>query len=288
MPPATPVKHISDTARWVAMYRAQESERPDALFRDPYARRLAGPQGEEILRAMPKAQQFGWPMIVRTAVMDEFILQAVGRDGVDTVVNLAAGLDARPYRLPLGPELRWIDVDLPGILTYKQEQLANERPHCTLEFAGVDLTDASARGAIFARVGAASRRALIVTEGLLVYLTPDQVAELAAQLNEQAAFRWWLIDLAAPRLLQMLQRTWGKTLGAGGAPLRFAPAESTAFFGPHGWEEAEFRSVWHESFRLGRTMRLGRFWRFVSRFYPKRVRDQFQRMSGIVLLRRRD
>jgi O-methyltransferase involved in polyketide biosynthesis len=36
------IEHISDTARWVAFYRAMETERPDAIFRDPFARQLAG------------------------------------------------------------------------------------------------------------------------------------------------------------------------------------------------------------------------------------------------------
>jgi len=47
------LRDISDTARWVAMYRARETDRPDARFRDPYARLLAGERGEEILRRMP-------------------------------------------------------------------------------------------------------------------------------------------------------------------------------------------------------------------------------------------
>lgn len=45
------VRDVSDTALWVAVYRARETERPDALFRDPYARRLAGARGEQIARA---------------------------------------------------------------------------------------------------------------------------------------------------------------------------------------------------------------------------------------------
>lgn len=36
------IRNISDTARWAAVYRARESQRLDALFRDPFARRLAG------------------------------------------------------------------------------------------------------------------------------------------------------------------------------------------------------------------------------------------------------
>ncbi len=43
------VQNISDTARWAAVFRARETERPDALFRDPYARRLAGERGFQIV-----------------------------------------------------------------------------------------------------------------------------------------------------------------------------------------------------------------------------------------------
>src|SRR3989442_14585426 len=131
-PSPSPLTSVSDTARWVAMYRAMESERPDALFRDPFARRLAGPAGEQILAAMPQGRRWAWPMIVRTAVMDEIIMRLVTEQGVDTVLNLAAGLDARPYRLNLPAELRWIDVDLEGILSYKEAALAGERANCRI------------------------------------------------------------------------------------------------------------------------------------------------------------
>src|SRR5713226_6484864 len=161
----TPLTHISDTARWVAMYRALESERPDALFRDPFARELAGPQGEEILRRLPRARQFAWPMIVRTAVMDELILRTIERDGIGTVVNLAAGLDTRPYRLPLPRALRWIEADFPDVIAYKQDQLQGERPAAALEQVGIDLTDVAQRRALFGQIGAAARQVLVVSEG---------------------------------------------------------------------------------------------------------------------------
>ena len=145
MPTSTPITHVSDTARWVAIYRAMESERPDALFRDPFARRLAGPRGEEIVRAMPRGRSMAWPMVVRTAVMDELIVRAVERDGVHTVVNLAAGLDTRPYRLPIPGALRWIEADFADLLAYKEQQLAGDKPRCQLERVAIDLTDGDAR-----------------------------------------------------------------------------------------------------------------------------------------------
>jgi len=284
---STPISHVSDTAHWVAMYRAMESERPDALFRDPYARRLAGPQGEQILQTMPKAKAFAWPMIVRTAVMDEIILRAITRDGVRTVVNLAAGLDTRAYRLELPQSLRWIDVDLPAMQNHKRDALAAETPRCALEWLPADLADAEQRRAVLARVATGPAPALLVTEGLLIYLEPDQVAALARDLRACAPLRWWLSDLASPRLIKLMERTWGRKLRAGGAPFKFAPAEGTAFFEPLGWREAEFRSNWEESLRLNRTMRFARFWSLVSRLYPRKTRESFRRMAGIVLLERR-
>ncbi len=280
------ITHISDTAHWVAMYRAMESDRPDALFRDPYARRLAGARGEAILRTLPKGRRMAWPMIVRTAVMDEIILRAVTRDGVRVVVNLAAGLDTRPYRLPLPSGLQWFDVDFPDIQQYKREAIGGDAPHCALEYVPTDLADDSARLVMLERVKQGVAPALAITEGLLVYLAADQVAALARDLHGAAPIRWWLTDLASPRLLRMLERTWGSTLGAAGTPLRFGPADGTAFFKPQGWCEAEFRSMWEEARRLGRTMRFAGLWNLLGRLYPARMREEFRRMSGIVLLER--
>ena len=72
------------------------------------------------------------------------------RQGVDLVLNLAAGLDARPYRLQLPPSLEWIEVDLPEILAYKEGILANEKATCALERVRLNLADGDARRTLFA------------------------------------------------------------------------------------------------------------------------------------------
>lgn len=279
-----PISHVSDTARWVAVYRAMESERPDALFRDPYARRLAGPRGEAIVHSMPKGAQMAWPMIIRTAVMDEIIIRVVGAERIDCVLNLAAGLDARPWRLPLPGEIKWVDVDHPEMIDYKVDAMADEKPACHYEAVRLDLADQPARTALFRRIGAASQRVLVITEGLLVYLTPEAVSGLARDLHDQASFRNWLLDLASPALLKYLEKTWGTSMAA--APFRFAPAESSAFFAPFGWREAEWRSQFHESIRLKRTFPMAWLWNFLSRFMGKRKQEEFRRFSGILLLER--
>jgi len=283
----SPITSVSDTARWVAMYRAMESERADALFRDPFARRLAGPAGEQILASMPQGRRWAWPMIVRTAVMDEIVMRLVKEQGVDTVLNLAAGLDARAYRLDLPSQLHWIDVDLEGILSYKEAALAGETPRCRVEFVRADMTDQAARRALFQRVGAGAKRALVISEGLLVYLTPEDVTSLAQDLSAQPALRWWLIDLGSPALLQFLSRTWGNQLRSGNAPMRFAPEEGTAFFAPSGWREAEYRAILDEAVRLHRAPKMAWLWRLLGLFASKQRREQFKRFSGIVLFENR-
>jgi len=279
-----PIRNVSDTALWVAIYRAMESERSDALFNDPFARRLGGERGEAIVRAMPKGAATSWPMVVRTAVMDEIILRCV-QQGAATVLNLAAGLDARPYRLPLPSSLRWMHVDLPDMVDYFREQMAGETPHCELEFIAADMRDADAKRDVFSRA-ATHGPVLVITEGLLVYLESDQVAGLARDLHDIAHATWWLTDLASPMLLKFLEKQWAPKLKEGNAPFRFGPAEGTAFFTPFGWRETEFRSTWDESFRLQRTMRGAWLWKLLSHLQPKAKQEAGRRMSGIVLLQR--
>ena len=162
-----PIENVSDTARWVAFYRAMETERPDAIFRDPYARRLAGAKGEEIVATIKSGRASAWAMIVRTAIFDDLIARVIADDGVDMVVNLAAGLDARPWRMALPPSLRWVDVDLPGILSYKSDCMKDEQPVCQYDAVSTDLTDGAARRSLFARLAAERRRTLVGVDDLV-------------------------------------------------------------------------------------------------------------------------
>jgi methyltransferase (TIGR00027 family) len=280
------IEHVSDTARWVAVYRAMETERPDALFHDPYARQLAGAKGDDIVQTLKDGRSMAWAMIVRTQVFDEIIMAEVGTDGIDLVLNLAAGLDARPWRLPLPPSLHWVDVDLPDILRYKLATLGDAKPHCSYEAVEADLTDADVRRSLFARIGATSKRALVVTEGLLIYLSDTDVGALASDLHATPSFTRWVIDLANPRLLKMMTKSWGKAVASGNAPFKFAPLSGTGFFREFGWEERAFHSTMEEAERLNREMKMMWLWKFLGRFYPARIREEFRRMSGIVVLER--
>jgi methyltransferase (TIGR00027 family) len=280
------IEHVSDTARWVAVYRAMETERPDAIFKDPFARRLAGDRGQAIVDEMKRGRSMAWAMIVRTAVFDELILDVIRREKVDLVVNLACGLDARAWRLDVQPELRWVDVDFPVMIDYKTEVMKNERPVCRYEAIAADLTDDSVRSALFAKLGAGAQRVLVISEGLLIYLTPEQVGSLASALHAQQSFRWWIIDIAHPQLLKMMTKMWGKNVSGGNAPFLFAPEEGTEFFLPFGWREKVFRGNIQEAKRLKREMAGMWFWQLFGLFQSKKQQEVYKRFSGSVLFER--
>ena len=277
------VRNISDTALLAAIYRARETERPDAVFRDPFARRLAGERGDQIAKSMPFSECATWAWITRTYAYDEFIKEQV-REGVDMVVNLAAGLDARPYRMNLPASLHWIEVDLPGILDYKEEILGDEKPACILDRARLDLSDVAARRQLFAALGGTAKSVLIITEGLLIYFSRDEVASLAQDLAAVPAFHHWIIDIVSPGLLKMLQKGMGPQIREGKAEFKFAPEEGPMFFTAHGWDVDEVRSTLKTAARLKRLT----FWMRLLSFLPDSQGKQGSRpWSGICLLRNR-
>lgn len=275
------IRNVSDTARWVAVYRARETERPDAHFRDPFARRLAGERGEQIAKSMPLGRDSDWSMITRTCLGDDLINEQV-QQGTDMVINLAAGLDARPYRMQLPASLKWVEVDLPEILSYKEEILRDEKPVCSLERIRLDLSNAPARRDLFTQLGGRCTKALIITEGLLIYLTPDDVAGLAKDLAAPPSFQSWILDIASPGLLRMLAKKMAKQLHHA-APFKFAPPEGPNFFITYGWKPVDVRSLLKNAARLKRLS----FFMSLFALLPETEKSRRDRpWSGVCLLKK--
>jgi O-methyltransferase involved in polyketide biosynthesis len=126
------VTHVTDTAFWVAHFRAKESQRAAPTFHDPLAALLCGYRGRQIARSIPRATMVEWGMVVRTSAIDRLIYVAL-QSGIETILNLGAGLDTRPYRMQLPASLRWIEMDFPNIIEFKNAKLFEHRPICEVE-----------------------------------------------------------------------------------------------------------------------------------------------------------
>ncbi|MDQ6945132.1 MAG: class I SAM-dependent methyltransferase [Actinomycetota bacterium] len=255
------------------MERAMESERSDALFHDPCATDLVGPRGKEIAKKMGRS---GWAVTVRTRVLDDLLLRTLREHQVHTVLSLGAGLDARPYRLDLPGDLRWIEVDVPETIDYKERVLAPRTPRCHVERHAADLADRSARERVLAL--AAPAPALILTEGVLHYLSPGVVEELATDAWQYSAIRWWLLDVAHPMAV-----TWGRRATTAVDLWQFTPDDGIERFRSWGWRPADVISGWEEARRYGRLS-----WpmRLAWSLSPRSRRDLLRHISTYALLER--
>lgn len=270
------VEHISDTALWIAAIRAQESERTDALFFDPFARELAGPRGFAIANRTPRGKVRAWAIALRTRAMDDMVIEAM-KEGFDCVLNLASGLDTRAFRLALPAELHWVEVDLPALLDYKKSKMQDVSPKCQLSQIALDLTDEVARTALFERLSGEHKKVLVISEGLLLYLREEQVAALARAITLARTFAAWLIDFVAPALLRRMRNDTSQMFAVSKTQFQFAPNDLT-WFEPHGWVADEVRAIYNDAIRFRRLF----WWHYALQvkglFQSKAQNEAFQRM----------
>jgi len=201
VPPGEPLRGVAKTALGAAIVRARESHRDDRLFDDPYAQAFvdaapgAFPEqpktGEELAALGPRASLgavFYSHGVIRTRFFDDYLTAAATAAGCSQVVLLAAGLDTRAFRLPWPPRTRVFEVDLPGVLAFKDSVLAAEGavPCCERTTVPADLRagwTAALTEAGFDRTSPAGWLA----EGLLIYLSAAEAERLLDGISQLSA-----------------------------------------------------------------------------------------------------
>jgi len=284
---ASAIRDVSDTAIWVAYYRAVETDRPDAIIRDPLAKVLVGERGAAIASTFTRTGQYtAWSVIARTVIIDDYIQDAL-KEGVDAVVNLGAGLDTRPYRMDLPASLTWIEADFPHMVQFKEESLRDQVPRCQLQRVGLDLSNNEVRREFLATVAPDAKRILVLTEGVIPYLTEDQVSELAHDLRARPQVALWVVEYFSEVSYRYMKR-FANTRQLANAPFQFFPANWMGFFGERGWQQKEIHFFGEIGRRFGRTPPMPWIARLVMAVMSKQRVEQMQRLSGYLLLSRSD
>lgn len=185
---------INQSSLLVALRRAAESTRPDALFHDLLAESIAAelaasPMSQRLRTAAAEmAALSGDAVALRTRHYDERIEHGVRR-GIRQIVMLGVGLDGRAHRLNLDPDTRFFELDQPAVIDARQAFLdaaefePKYRRTAVAAVIPVDDLRAELQGAGFR----ADEPALFVAEGLLFYLKPEDVTRLVAQLGSIAS-----------------------------------------------------------------------------------------------------
>ena len=189
---------VGKTALGVAMVRAEESRRGDRLFDDPYpAAFLAAAPGvfdrEQRAAAAGVGGMAGWGAVfwshtvIRTRFFDDYLLDAAGR-GIRQVVLLAAGLDTRAYRLAWPAGVRLFELDLAGVLDFKQRVLDEQAavPRCERRAIAADLREDWTTPLAGAGLHHVQPTAWLL-EGMLIYLSADEAANLLTAVDNLSA-----------------------------------------------------------------------------------------------------
>lgn len=244
---ALTVDPVAKTSRWMAAARARESKHPYRLFDDPLAAVLAGPEGfrwlDRMERAQPWAGPWGGPalyVVVRTRFFDDFLLRASRGAGARQVVLLAAGMDARAFRLGWPPGTRLYELDRPEVLEVKDEILARAgaRPTCERRAIGADLSNPTWFEALSNAGYEAREPSVWLMEGLLFYMTEAAVRALLEDAGALAAPRSRLgadlvnEDLLASPAMRLLLATFARH----GAPGSFGANDPESLLAGYGWE----------------------------------------------------
>jgi methyltransferase (TIGR00027 family) len=196
---------VGSTAVMVAAARAIETDRPDPLIRDPYAKLLVTNAGANVLweamldpsmvakveaidaeTAAAVAHMRSY-QAVRTNFFDTYFHNAVA-GGIRQVVILASGLDSRAYRLDWPAGTTVYEIDQPKVLAYKSTTLADNgvTPAANRREVPIDLRQdwpAALRAAGFDP----TVRTAWLAEGLLMYLPAEAQDKLFTQIGELSA-----------------------------------------------------------------------------------------------------
>ena len=211
---------VGATATMVAAARAQATNDPKPLINDPFARPLVEAVGIDLLTRMVRGEvtlaelddeqtrgvrRMKDNMAARTKFFDEFFLTATGGGnsadatgggnsteataaGIRQVVILAAGLDARAYRLPWPAGTVVYEIDQPEVIAFKTTTLTGlgAEPTADRRTVAIDLRQdwpAALREAGFDP----DRPTAWIAEGLLGYLPPDAQDRLLDNITALSA-----------------------------------------------------------------------------------------------------
>jgi methyltransferase (TIGR00027 family) len=195
---------VGSTAVMVAAARAAETDRAEALIRDPYAKILVADAGtgvwefmldDEFVAKVADAdaeaaaifEHMGNYQAVRTHFFDDFFTKAAAA-GIRQIVILASGLDSRAYRLPWPAGTTVYEIDQPKVLEYKAATLQRHgaTPSALRREIPIDLRFDWPKALRDTGFDAGVPTAWLA-EGLLMYLPADAQDRLFEQITELSA-----------------------------------------------------------------------------------------------------
>jgi O-methyltransferase involved in polyketide biosynthesis len=209
---------VSETALLTLRVRANEARRPDSIIDDPIAIELADSIDYDFAKFGFSRRQ---DMAMRALAFDRITRRYLADHPRATVVALAEGLQTSFYRLDaagVGDGFQWITVDLPPMVELRRKLLpASDRvrmcAQSALDFSWMD--EVEPQHGVF-----------ITTEGLLMYLQPDEALQLIAKCANRFPGGQLMFDLPPPLFASWARRGMRTSLRYRVPPMPFTMSVS--------------------------------------------------------------
>ena len=176
---------------YIPLYGKSFVSKKGIILRDEYAERIWERESFP-LKAKSKSKWLAYYMAMRAAVFDEFAKEKATEDGV--VLHLGCGMDSRAFRVTT-QATAWIDVDFPSVID-ERKRYFNETE--TYRMLAADLRDVS-----FVAALPKAERAVVLLEGVSMYVTNAELQTLLAALGKRYARLSVLVDCYTPFAAKM-------------------------------------------------------------------------------------
>jgi len=238
---------IVATAYYTLGVRVWDAEQPEPLCGDTFASAFMNSEAEKIWKEFEGFRMPNISNATRHAIIDAHLRKALDSGADEQVVVIGAGFDTRAFRMPSG---RWVEIDEPAIIEHKEAALPsgdapNPLTRVPIEFASESLLDKLAPFA-------SNERTHVVIEGVFMYLSDAQQAELIAALERLFPRHIVYCDLMRKSFFERYSRALHEKIVGMGAGFRDLSEKPEKVFTDAGYTSLSFTSIALEAARSGR------------------------------------
>jgi methyltransferase (TIGR00027 family) len=233
------------TALVAAANRALETELPHPLYRDPFARDLAGDVGWSMLAAMRRTSWPGYTtgpdpyLTIVTKSFDDALQRVVNESAITQVVIMSAGMDTRAFRLEWPSTVRIFEIDRADVFHHKEMVLDRLRARATCRRRTVQADLSRSWSPALLRAGFVPKRKTAFLMERAQYFDSAVMTRLLHEINTLSSPGSWM-GLAcmteetrvSPFMTPFLQ----KLEALGFPPWKFGVDDPESWLATLGWE----------------------------------------------------
>lgn len=243
---APPKNPVSATAYWTLAARYADAAGEHPVGNDTFAERFMNDEARSVADRFRSHTRASGSFPVRHRIIDELVARELERDPALRVVLIGSGFDSRAHRLDGG---RWIEVDEPALLAYKESRLPAADAPNDLRRIPIRFADESLEETL--RPYATEDRVVVVLEGVFGYLTDDQRAALLEALIRLFPSHLVVCDLQTRTFLARYGRKLARDLHESGATFGWSSDTPEAPFLERGYRVVERISIPQRGAELG-------------------------------------